>query len=132
MMSSCNSLSLCSFVFTSFFSTPSGMSSFCSAVEHLDYKQKYLQHASTIVDFVNERIVHLQLVHLKEYRRGRGEGKMCDPFAPSLLSDEGCLQPVVRSCRAGWMPGIWLCPGIYRESSGPILKEMFRLFTVMV
>ncbi len=73
-----------------------------------------------------------------------------------LLSDEGFLQPVVRSCGAG--PGCRLlgagdvCPGMYRESSGPTWKNthkgisgvfwdprvsfsltrIFRLFTVMV
>ena len=43
------------------------------------------------------------------------------------------LQPDFRSCedRPGWVPG-WACLGMYGESSGLILMEIFRLFAVMV
>ncbi len=64
------------------------------------------------------------------------------PFAPSTsLSGEGSYEPVARSCRGGgrqipWqMPGQIpgeVCPGMYGESSGPILLKVCRIFTDMV
>ena len=49
------------------------------------------------------------------------------------LSDEGCLQLGVRSSEGGLQyVGRYVCPGMYGESSEPILMRYSGLFTVMV
>ncbi len=57
------------------------------------------------------------------------------------LSGEGSYEPVARSCRGGgrqipgqipgWIPGE-VCPGMYGESSRPILMKVCRIFTGIV
>ena len=41
------------------------------------------------------------------------------------------LPDPVEAVPAGWLAG-YLCPGMYRESTGPILFKIFLLFSVMV
>ncbi len=49
----------------------------------------------------------------------------------ALLSDEGSYEPVVRSSGAGcsWLC-VWVCVGMYTESSRPILTILSQLFII--
>ena len=51
-----------------------------------------------------------------------------------LLSGEGSYEPVATSCGgSGGFTGLWVgCPGMYGQSSGPIVVQMHGLFTVVV
>ena len=52
---------------------------------------------------------------------------------PLIICDEGCIQPVVKSCEAvSGCPSAWVCPGMFGKSNGLILLRILRLFTVMV
>ena len=63
LISSSSSFSFCSFVLTSFFKTPSGMSNFCSAAEHLEkwkWYELFLVHTDEAPGIQGMAVTHSQ------------------------------------------------------------------------